>query len=230
MPDEDRVLPRRALGFEILQGAEGPGRQPHDDDEVEHTEQAQGDVGQRPHDRQGQDGAGEGRSREHNAQNLLGAALASQEVDVDLRVGIAAQHGGEDENEDERDHGPGGPSTEVLDDGLLGQDRTDEAVVAGPVGVGGQQDDQARSSAYENRVDEHTEGLDEALFDRVGDGGGAGGVGDGAQAGLVGEQPAAHTVDDGGRHAAGDSVQGLVGPESPANDLGQDSREVGEIE
>lgn len=99
------------LGLEVPQGSDDPGGQTDDDDEVEHAQEPQGDVGQGPDDGQGQDGAAEGRSGQDDPEDLLGPALSAQEVDVDLGVGVAAEHRGEDQDEDEHHHGPGGPGT-----------------------------------------------------------------------------------------------------------------------
>ena len=125
---------------------------------------------------------------------------------------------------------PAGPVPEVLHDGLLGQDGTDDATVAGAVGVGGQQDDEAGGGAHQDGVHEDPEGLDEALAHGVGHGGGTGRVGDGAQARLVGEQAAPHAVEHGRRDPAGGAEQGLVGAEGPMDDLGQDARELTDVD
>ena len=60
-------------------------------------------------------GAGVGGAGQQDPEGLLGAALAAQEVHVDLGVGVAAEHRGEHQDEDEHDHRPDGPRPQVLD-------------------------------------------------------------------------------------------------------------------
>ena len=231
MADEDRFgAPARHLGLEVAQGAQRPGGQADDGDEVDQAQQPQGDVRQGPHGRKGQDGAGVGGAGQQDPEGLLGAALAAQEVHVDLGVGVAAEHRGEHQDEDEHDHRPDGPRPQVLDDRLLGQDRADQGVVAGPVGAGGEQDEQAGGGAHDDGVDEHAEGLDEPLLDGVGHGGGARGVGHRAQAGLVGEQAAAHAVEHSGQDSARDAVERLVQPQGAAQHLAEHARQLADIE
>ena len=95
VPDDDRVGDAGgALRLDVAQGAERPGGQPHDGDEIEQSHEAQGDVREGPDDGQGEDGSGEGRCGEQDAEDLLGAELPAQDVHVDLRVRVAAEHGG----------------------------------------------------------------------------------------------------------------------------------------
>ena len=118
----------------------------------------------------------------------------------------------------------------MLGNGLLGEDRSDQGVVAGVVGLGGQEDEQAGGRAHEDRVDEDAEGLDEALAHRVGDGRGAGGIGDGSQPGLVGEQAATHAVEQRREDSSGGAEQRLIETECPFEDAHQDLREPANVE
>ena len=118
----------------------------------------------------------------------------------------------------------------MLGNGLLGEDRSDQGAVAGVVGLGGQQDEQAGGRAHEDRVDEDAEGLDEALAHGVGDGRGASGIGDGSEPGLVGEQPATHAVEQCREDSSGGAEQGLVEAEGPFKDAPQDLGEPTDVE
>ena len=64
----------------------------------------------------------------------------------------------------------------------------------------------------------------------VGDGRGAGGIGDGSEPGLVGEQPAAHAVEQRREDASGGAEQGLVETEGPFEDAPQDLGEPTDVD
>ena len=110
----------------------------------------------------------------------------------------------------------------MLGNGLLGENRADQGVVSRMVGVGGQQDEQTGGRAHEDRVDEDAEGLDEPLTHGMGDGRGAGSIGDGSEPGLVGEQTAAHTVEQRCEDSSSGAEEGLVDAEGPFKDAHKD--------
>ena len=90
------------LGLEVPQGSDDPGGQPDDDDEVEHAQEPQGDVGQGPDDGQGQDGAAEG---ELFVTNLLAeiANLTKRAIMAETMVAVLqAQAGKSSDHEDHR--------------------------------------------------------------------------------------------------------------------------------
>ena len=64
----------------------------------------------------------------------------------------------------------------------------------------------------------------------MGNGGGTGGVGDGAEAGLVGEQAAAHAVEQRRDDAAGCAEEGLVEAEGALEDTQKDLGEAVRVE
>ena len=107
-----------------------------------------------------------------------------------------------------------------MGDGVLGQgSRTLLGARPGLEDVRtGDQDRQRRRRADEQGVHHDPEGLDESLLDGVAHGGRARGAGCPSESRLIGEQAAAHTVEQRGGHSAGQAAQPLAQAEGALDD------------
>src|SRR5699024_10738806 len=123
-----------------------------------------------------------------------GQVRIGDEVEGDDRRDREHRHGDRDEGRTEsRGHGVDGGLGEVrarFDSGEVDEDFA--AVLGDDVVLTGHDHHQPGEHADGECVDVDREGLDESLFGRVGDLGGAGGIGAFADACDIGEQGAAH--------------------------------------
>lgn len=208
----------------VVEEAESVFAQEDDGDEVAGGEEGHAEVDDAPDGVEGDEGS----EHDHHAAGEEaiegeGTAAAGHETDIGLAVVVVADDAGIGEKENGHGDEGAAPGAYLA---LQGDLREDDAVELGVVIDAADEDDEGGAGADDEGVGEDAEGLDEALLDGVGHGGGGGGIGGAALAGFVGEEATLDAVHDGGSDGA---AHGLVQTEGAVEDEAEDAGHGAEI-
>ena len=197
---EDRVFALGLLASVVLQQEDGVAREHDYGGEVAKHDKGHEEVGHCPREIERHDRAEHHHARGAETEDEKYGRVGGQETDVHLAIEIVADDAAEGEKENHYGDEGGAEPSDLARQGVLRKLDSARGVDVDSA----DDDDEGRAGAYDERVGEDAERLDEALLDGVRHGGRGGGVGGAALARLVAEEaPLDPLHDRGADHAPG---------------------------
>lgn len=219
---EDGIVTGFFLAGIVVEDTDGLAAHAQDDDDIDQGHEAHEDVGQIPDEVKA--GAGAEKDHDDHGQSEQGQEhfAVFDEEQIGLGVVIIADDGAEGKGQDSEGEEMAAPEAHLAKDGALHIGHPVETIFR----RAGDQENKCGGAADEQGVDKDGEHLHQALFGRMGDIGGGGGIGRAAHTGFVGKKAA---LDAKGHTAAGKAAHDGLHVKSRGEDEAEDGGQYGDI-